>query len=71
MGENKYISVTEFAKLHQMDKGRVRRLILDGRIPAIKIGNQWAIQSDIEPPEDKRVKSGEYKNWRNKNNSPD
>ena len=44
-------------------------LIKDGRIPAIKIGNQWAIPADAEPPADKRVKSGEYRNWRKKKDS--
>ena len=36
---------------------------------AIKIGNQWAIPADAEPPADKRVKSGEYRNWRKKKDS--
>lgn len=60
MEENKYISVTEFCKIHGMDTGNVRRLIAQGRIPAIKIGNQWAIKSDAVPPADKRIKSGKY-----------
>lgn len=60
MPENEYLSVTEFAKLHNKDVGNIRRLIAAGRIPAIKIGNQWAIKSDVLPPEDKRLKSGKY-----------
>jgi len=59
-----YLSVTEFAKLHSMDTGTVRRLIAAGRISAIKIGNQWAIPSDTSKPEDRRVKSGKYRDWR-------
>lgn len=58
--ENKYLSVTQFAKLHSMDSGRIRLLISQGRIPAVKIGNQWAIPSDAQPPTDRRVKNGRY-----------
>ena len=68
MPENEYISVTQFAQKFGKDVGNVRKLIKDGRIPAIKIGNQWAIPADAEPA-DKRVKSGEYRNWRKKKDS--
>jgi excisionase family DNA binding protein len=61
-----YFSVTQFAKLHGMDVGRIRLLISQGRIPAIKVGNQWCIPADTPRPEDRRVKSGKYKNWRKK-----
>jgi excisionase family DNA binding protein len=61
-----YLSVTQFCQKYGMDNGNVRRLISQGRIPAIKIGNQWAIPADAEPPADKRVKTGKYRNWRNK-----
>ena len=69
MPENEYISVTQFAQKFGKDVGNVRKLIKDGRIPAIKIGNQWAIPADAEPPADKRVKSGEYRHWRKKKDS--
>lgn len=62
-----YLSVTQFAEKFGKDPGNVRRLIQDGRIPAIKIGSQWAIPSDAAPPPDKRVKSGAYRNARKKN----
>ncbi|HEX3038167.1 MAG TPA: helix-turn-helix domain-containing protein [Oscillospiraceae bacterium] len=55
-----YLSVTQFGKKYDMDVGNIRKLILAGRIPAIKIGNQWAIPADTVPPEDKRIKSGKY-----------
>lgn len=64
MEKVEYLSVTEFSKLHGIDAGRIRRLIYDNRIPAQKIGNQWVIPADTPKPEDKRVKSGKYKNWR-------
>jgi excisionase family DNA binding protein len=61
-----YLSVTQFCNKHRLDRGNVNRLIAAGRIPAIKIGNQWAIPADTPRPEDKRVKSGKYRNWRKK-----
>ncbi len=64
MSENEYLSVTQFAKKFNMDTGNIRHLIAQGRIPAVKIGNQWAIPSDAVPPADKRIKSGKYINWR-------
>lgn len=39
----------------------------EGRIPgAAKLGREWAIPDKAERPEDGRVLTGEYKNWRNK-----
>lgn len=55
-----YLSVTQFAQKHNMDVGNVRRYISQGRISAIKIGNQWAIPVDAKPPMDNRIKSGKY-----------
>ena len=72
MEENNYISVSQFAQLHSMDPGNIRRIIAQGRIPAIKIGNQWAIKSDTQPPADKRIKNGKYINARkSKQTSPE
>ena len=31
---------------------------------AVKFGRDWAIPVDAIKPEDKRVKSGEYRDWR-------
>lgn len=64
MANKEYLSVTEWAAKYGKAPSNVRKLIYDGRIPAIKIGNQWAIPADTEPPTDKRIKSGKYKNWR-------
>lgn len=33
---------------------------------AVKFGRDWAVPMDTEKPEDGRVTTGEYKNWRNK-----
>ena len=62
--ETKYLSVSEFAERTGKDVGNIRRLILAGRIPAVKIGKQWAIPEGTEYPADARVKSGAYRNWR-------
>lgn len=64
MQDVKYLSVSEWAAKYGKDVANVRRLIYDKRIPAIKIGHQWAIPADVEPPPDGRVKSGKYRNWR-------
>ena len=61
-----YISVSEYAKLHSKDKGNIRRLLASGRLQGQKVGNQWIIPADAEYPEDKREKSGNYRNWRNR-----
>lgn len=60
------LSVKEYAAKHGQDGGRVRLLIAQSRIPAEKIGAQWAIDEDTPWPADQRVKSGAYRNWRKK-----
>lgn len=62
--EPQFLSVTEWCAIHGKDPGNVRRLIQAGRIPATKVGRGWIIQADVQPPPDKRVKSGKYKDWR-------
>lgn len=61
-----YISITEFATRHGMDRSNVHKLVVSGRIPAIRIGNQWAILADTPKPKDGRITTGEYKDWRKK-----
>ena len=65
-----YLSVTEYGKLHGLSRPWVLRLIQAKRIPAVKIGATWAIPKDAPKPEDARVKSGKYKNWRKKEPTP-
>lgn len=64
MEEGKFLSVAEWCAMHGKDPGNVRRLIQTGRIPATKVGRSWIIHADVQPPPDKRVKSGKYKDWR-------
>lgn len=62
----KLLSVTEFAQKHNVQPATVRQKIIRGNLPeAFKVGNTWAIPEDA-PYNDARVKTGEYKNWRNK-----
>ena len=60
------ISLAEYAKLHGVLPATVRQKVLRGNLPAQKIGHNWVIDKDT-PYTDNRVKSGEYKNWRKKN----
>lgn len=61
-----YYSVTEYAKLTGKDPGNIRRMLIYGRLLGEKFGNNWAIPKDAKFPEDNRIKSGEYRNWRQK-----
>ncbi len=62
-----YITVKEAANRWGVSKRSVQSMCLDGRIKgATKVANVWVIPVTAEYPCDGRVKSGEYKNWRNK-----
>lgn len=58
------LSVREYAEAVGKDGGNIRRLIQAGRIPAVKVGNQWCIEAGTPYPADARVKSGKYRDWR-------
>lgn len=60
-----YYSVTEYSKIVNKDPGNIRRKLLSGEIKGTKIGNQWVIPVGTAYPEDRRLKSGKYRNWRN------
>jgi excisionase family DNA binding protein len=62
-----YITVREAAEKWGLHVRTVQLMCSEGRIPGIvKFGRAWAIPSDSEPPQDGRVTSGEYRNWRKK-----
>ena len=63
---DKFLSVTQYGEKHGLCTGNIRRMIKSGRIPAVKIGNQWVIKADTPKPADLRVKSGAYVDWRKK-----
>ena len=55
-----YVSLPEYAKLHDLEESTVRKKILAGNFPAMRIGNRWAIKKD-EPWIDLRRKEKEPK----------
>ena len=63
-----YLSVSQYAKKKNKDVGNIRKLLIEGRLRGIKIGNQWAIDSNEPYQEDKRIVSGRYVNFRKKLN---
>ena len=58
--ENNYLSVTEYAAKVGREVSAVRRMLISGRLPGMKIGNQWIIAADTPLPADNRIKSGKY-----------
>lgn len=62
-----YLTVKETAEKWSINSRTVQTMCNDGRIPnAKKFGKAWAIPDDVEKPVDKRVISGNYKDWRKK-----
>ncbi len=62
-----YLTIKEIAKKWNLSMRRVQIMCSEGRISGVqKFGNAWAIPEDAEKPADGRVKTGKYKNWRNK-----
>lgn len=62
-----YMTIKETAEKWGVSVRWVQTLCSQEKIEgALKFGIQWAIPNDAERPEDGRVKSGQYKNWRNK-----
>ena len=58
------VSVREYSVITGKDPGTVRKLLIEGRLHGIKIGNQWAIDENEKIPVDRRITSGNYRNWR-------
>jgi len=62
-----YKSVQEIADEWGLTERQVQNLCASGKIKgAFKFGKSWVIPGDVTKPEDGRLKSGNYKNWRNK-----
>ncbi len=61
---NGYYTVSEYAEKIGKDPGNIRRMLIKGTLTGEKLGKQWVIPIDIEFPDDKRLKSGNYRNWR-------
>lgn len=62
-----YKTVNQLAEEWGVNPRTIQTMCSDGRIRgAVKFGRDWAVPADAERPTDKRVVSGEYKNWRKK-----
>lgn len=60
-----YFTVKEIAEKWGISPRTVQTMCNDGRIVnAVKFGKVWAIPEGTEKPIDRRVISGQYKNWR-------
>lgn len=62
---NEYLTIKKVAENWSVTPRRIQVLCAKGKIPgAVKFGRDWAIPKDAVKPEDGRVTTGEYKNWR-------
>lgn len=59
------IPLKEWAERVGINPATARQKAGRGSIPAVKVGRDWLIEEDT-PNTDKRVKSGNYANWRKK-----
>ena len=57
-------TVSEYAKIMNKDPGNIRRMLIKGIIKGEKLGKQWVIPAGTVYPEDGRIKTGKYGNWR-------
>jgi len=65
--DNNYITVKDYALKYGVAERTVRQKLQGNKIPgAQKIGRDWLIPADAPYPEDSRLKSGQYKGWRQK-----
>lgn len=61
------IPIAEYAAMHDKAHVSVRQMAARGQFKtAQKIGRNWVIDSEEPYPEDARIKSGKYKDWRKK-----
>ena len=62
-----YLTIKEVAEKWNLTTRRVQKMCADGQIPGVtKFGRSWVIPEGTEKPQDKRVKTGKYKDWRRK-----
>ena len=59
-----FYTVSQYAETFGKDPGNIRRMLIAGQLKGEKVGNQWLIPKNASYPEDRRVKKGEYHNWR-------
>ena len=56
----KYLSVSEYARIHHKDTGNIRRMLSSGRMEGEKVGKQWIIPASAVYPADQRIVTGKY-----------
>lgn len=61
---SEYLTVSQYAQASGKDPGNIRRMLIKGILQGEKVGNQWLIPKDAVYPEDGRIRSGRYRNWR-------
>ena len=62
-----FVTVKEMAARWGLSERRLQTMCNEGMIEGVKkFGTAWAIPDDAEKPIDKRVVSGQYINWRKK-----
>lgn len=60
-----YKTIQELAQEWKLTERRIQIMCSEGKITgAVKFGRSWAIPDDVERPDDGRITTGEYKNWR-------
>lgn len=64
---NGFMTVKETSMKWGVSERQVQKLCRDGKIEGVaKLGRNWLIPANAEKPIDKRITSGNYKNWRKK-----
>ena len=67
---NGYITVKDVAEKWNMSVRSIQNLCAAGKLDGVvRFGNAWAIPEDAQKPQDGRIISGSYKNWRKKSNT--
>ena len=67
---NGFITAKYAAEKWNMSVRNIQNLCAAGKLDgAMKFGNAWAIPEDAKKPQDGRIISGSYKNWRKKTNT--
>ena len=61
-----FYTVSQYATIFGKDSGNIRRMLINGTLEGEKVGKQWLIPKTAKLAEDRRLKSGKYRNWRNK-----
>jgi len=60
-----YLTVKQISEKWGLKPHTVQIMCADGKIPgAIKFGRDWAIPEDTQRPADKRVATGQYRDYR-------